>query len=52
MMAPSMWVAGSIGALYGLSIGFQRSFGRLTGYAENSIEVEKYGIQQPAEATS
>jgi len=41
-MMPTMYAATTIGALAGLMLGMQASFARLTGYAENSVEVAKY----------
>lgn len=43
LMVPSMYMAGTIGAMFGLFLGFQSSFARLTGYRENAFEVAKYG---------
>ncbi|CAN8076929.1 unnamed protein product [Agarophyton chilense] len=43
VMRPSMYMAGVIGASFGLFLGFQNSFTRLTGYKENAVEIAKYG---------
>ena len=40
-MIPTMYAATVIGALAGITLGMQNSFARLTGYAENSVEVSK-----------
>ncbi|CDF33888.1 NADH-ubiquinone oxidoreductase [Chondrus crispus] len=52
VMRPSMYAAATIGALFGLSLGFQSSFARLTGYKENALEVAKYSPSQSAESTA
>jgi NADH-ubiquinone oxidoreductase complex I, 21 kDa subunit len=39
LMVPSMWCATGFGAFGGLCIGLQSSFGRLTGYLPNDVEV-------------
>ena len=45
---PSMYMAGFIGASFGMFYGFQSSFARLTGYKDNEIEVAKYGLRNAA----
>lgn len=49
LMRPSMYVAGTLGAMAGILLGAQSSFARLTGYKENAVEVVKY--HSPATAT-
>jgi len=36
-----MYMAGLLGATFGVLLGAQSSFGRLTGYKENAMEVAK-----------
>jgi hypothetical protein len=47
IMVRSMWFATSVGMLGGVFIGLERSFGRLTGYQENGLEVSKLGRRFP-----
>lgn len=37
-------MSATISALFGLTLGWQKSFGRLCGFNENEIEQEKFGI--------
>ncbi len=41
VMIPTMYAATAIGAIAGVTMGMQNSYARLTGYAENSVEVAK-----------
>lgn len=41
MMIPAMYTCAGLGLFGGLMLGMQASFARLTGYAENSVEVAK-----------
>lgn len=41
-MIPTMYAAGVIGTMGGTCLALQASFGRLTGYLPNEVEVEKY----------
>ena len=43
LMMPTMYVAGTMGAIAGLFLGLQASFGRLSGFKENAYEVAKFG---------
>lgn len=43
LMMPTMAVSGLLGATFGLALGWQMSFGRLTGLNENAREVAMYG---------
>ena len=46
-MVPTMYMAGTIGATFGVVLGLNLSFGRLVGFKENSKEVAKFGIHKP-----
>lgn len=52
LMRPTMFLGGSIGALFGLFLGYQTSFARLTGYEENAVEVAKYAPKQTSPTSS
>lgn len=53
LMRPSMYTSGLIGATFGMFLGFQNSFTRLTGYQDNKVEVEKHLRKtQPADIPS
>lgn len=43
-MRPMMFTATTVGFIFGGLHGWQNAIARLTGYAENSIEQEKFGI--------
>lgn len=52
LMRPSMYMAGIIGASFGLFLGFQNSFARLTGYKENAAEAAKFASEKSVSGTS